>query len=159
MATKRDGTPKFGVKALMISFAVAASVPALAMAQNAAAQGQPPVSQVTAAAERGIASAQTYLGSLYAAGSGVTRNYAKAAYWYRKAAEQGDVTAQVNLGLLYENGQGVARNDQAAAHWFREAAKQGNAEAQNNLGGLYQQGRGVPRDYGKAIYWLSLIHI
>ena len=153
MTMRRGGMARSGVVALAMSCALALGVPGLAMAQGAPAPGQVSVSQVTAAAQRGIARAQTYLGSLYAAGSGVTQDYAKAAHWYRQAAEQGDAVAQVNLGVLYENGQGVARNDAAAAHWFRKAAKQGNAEAQNDLAGLYQQGRGVPLDYAKAIHW------
>ena len=41
-------------------------------------------------AERGDASAQSYLGFMFETGRGVPQNYTEAAMWYRRAAEQGD---------------------------------------------------------------------
>jgi hypothetical protein len=41
-------------------------------------------------------------------GNGVTRDYAQAVEWFRKAAEQGDAMVQYNLGVCYENGNGVS---------------------------------------------------
>src|SRR5262249_35560905 len=61
---------------------------------------------------------QFNLGSLYATGTGVPRDYAKAAYWSRKAAEQGDAAGQLNLAILYINGFGVPRDDVEAVMWL-----------------------------------------
>ena len=55
-------------------------------------------------AEQGDASAQYKLGLIYAIGYGVTKDYKKAANWFRKAEDQGDASAQYNLGAMYYNG-------------------------------------------------------
>src|SRR5437868_2708449 len=69
-------------------------------------------------AERGEASAQTYLGFMFETGRGVPQNYTEAAMWYRRAAEQGDSLAQYSLGLLYDHGQGVPRDIVEANKWL-----------------------------------------
>lgn len=69
-------------------------------------------------AERGNASAQSYLGFLFETGHGVPQNYTEAAMWYRRAAEQGDSLAQYSLGLLYDRGQGVPRDIVEASKWL-----------------------------------------
>lgn len=69
-------------------------------------------------AERGNASAQTYLGFMFETGRGVPQNYTEAAMWYRRAAEQGDSLAQHALGLLYDRGQGVPRDIVEASKWL-----------------------------------------
>ncbi len=76
---------------------------------------------------------------MYAEGQGVTQNYPKAKYWYKKAAEQGNANAQNNLGVLYENGQGVTQNFTQAKSWFEKAAAQGNTLAQHALEYMTQQ--------------------
>jgi TPR repeat protein len=58
-------------------------------------------------AEQGDAVAQTDLGTKYALGSGVARDYHQAQKWFRTAAERGDVPAQYNLGLMYAHGEGI----------------------------------------------------
>ena len=68
-----------------------------------------------------------------AEGSGVSKNYAAAAGFYRKAAEAGHAAAQYDLSYLYENGFGLAQDWTQAAFWYRKSAEQGDAEAQNNL--------------------------
>src|ERR1700722_17722915 len=69
-------------------------------------------------AERGVASAQSYLGFMFETGRGVPQNYAEAAMWYRRAAEQGDSLAQYSLGLLYDKGFGVPRDIVEAGKWL-----------------------------------------
>jgi len=69
-------------------------------------------------AERGEASAQTYLGFMFETGRGVPQNYTEAAMWYRRDAEQGDSLAQYSLGLLYDHGQGVPRDIVEANKWL-----------------------------------------
>ncbi len=72
-------------------------------------------------AERGNASAQSYLGFMFETGRGVPQNYTEAAMWYRRAAEQGNGTAQYALGLLYDRGQGVPRDIVEASKWLNLA--------------------------------------
>jgi len=77
-------------------------------------------------ANRGDATAQERLGTMYMFGIGVEKNYATAAQWYRKAAEQGYANAQFNLGMMYATGRGVKQDDAQAAAWYRKAADQGH---------------------------------
>jgi TPR repeat protein len=73
-------------------------------------------------AERGDASAQSYLGFMFETGRGVPQNYTEAAMWYRRAAEQGDSLAQYSLGLLYDKGFGVPRDIVEAGKWLNLSA-------------------------------------
>jgi TPR repeat protein len=81
------------------------------------------------AADQGNASAQSALGSMYANGDGVSRDYAAAVSWSRKAADQGNAHAQSDLALMYFNGRGVLKDYAAALCWARKAADQGDARA------------------------------
>jgi TPR repeat protein len=110
-------------------------------------------SQVKARADKGDAEAQLQLGFLYADGTGVAPDPAKAFKWHRKAAEQGLAQAQYQLGLDYANGDGVKANRTEAVHWFRAAAEQGLAQAQLELGLCYQEGRGVGSNEVEALKW------
>ena len=82
-------------------------------------------------ANAGYASAQNKLGYMYINGEGVTKDYAEALKWFRKAAEQENAKAQYNLGVMYINGEGVTKDYAEAFKWFRKAAEQGNERAQN----------------------------
>jgi TPR repeat protein len=93
-------------------------------------------------ANEGNADAQDRLGNLYDEGKGITKDYAKAAYWFQKAADQGNADAQDMLAGLYQNGDGVDQQDDQAASWYEKAAVQGNADAEEQLGYLYYQGDG-----------------
>ena len=64
---------------------------------------------------------------------GVTKDYAKAMEWYRKAADQGNMYGEFNIGLLYEFGYGVTKNLDEAAKWYRRAANQGMERAKTKL--------------------------
>jgi len=97
---------------------------------------------------------QTRLGNSYKTGTGVSRNYKKAVYWYRKAAEQGFAVAQNNLAVMYEEGLGVQKDESEAAKWYRRAAEQNDPKAQHSLGIMYRDGQGVPRDPGRAAKWI-----
>src|ERR1039458_8256906 len=96
------------------------------------------------AAEQGSASAQYFLGLMYATGTGVPKDSTQAATWWRKGAEQGCAVAQACLGDLYKKGWGVPQDYTRAALWYREASDQGDVDAQYNLGTLYLYGLGVP---------------
>ena len=111
-----------------------------------AANGQSPqnaLQAARAAAERGVASGQMYMGESYRDGDGVPQDYKEAARWFRLAADQGIALAQFNLGYLYYVGQGVAQDHQEAVHWYKLAAEQGNDLAQNNLAYSYHTGDGA----------------
>lgn len=123
------------------------SVPALAA----------PAPALVKAADRGDAASQYVLGSLYARGEGVPRDYKKALKLYTMAAEKGNPYAQTNLGFFYDAGIGVDARDPAAAFkWYEKAAMQGDAISQANLGSLYARGEGTTQNYIEAYFWFTL---
>ena len=107
-------------------------------------------------AEQGDAWAQSFLGSMYYEGIGVTQDYAEAVRWFRLAAEQGNALGQHDLGMAYLKGQGVSQDFEEAAKWVRLAAEQGLDKSQLALGSLYKKGLGVPQDHQEAAKWLRL---
>jgi TPR repeat protein len=106
-------------------------------------------------AESGNARAEYRIGTMYALGLGVPRNYKEAMQWLGKSAAQGDAQAQNDLGVLYDEGRGVAPDAAKAVRWYREAAQCGLGAAQLNLALLYQEGRGVASDPIEAFAWAS----
>ncbi len=109
-----------------------------------------------AKAENGDAEAQDKLGFCYFNGKGVTRDYAEAAKWFRKAADQENAQAQFRLGFCYKIGQGVPQDSAEAAIWFQKSADQGYAKAQFLLGDCYDGGIGVTKDAVEAYKWYNL---
>jgi len=107
-------------------------------------------------AEKGDATAQYLLGTLFAEGKGVPQNDATAVQWFLRAANQGNADAQYNVGASYSAGMGVNQSDPEAAKWFRRAADQGMVFAQLNLGLLYAAGKGVPQDSVESFKWLKI---
>lgn len=102
-------------------------------------------------AEQGHATAQFYLGIMFAFGQGLSQDHAEAVHWFRKAAEQGHLEAQVNLAKSYADGKGITQDYQEAKRWYERAVAQGDGDAHVNLGNLYYKGLGVPQDYGRAL--------
>lgn len=99
----------------------------------------------------GQAEAQHDLAAIYTAGhDGATQDYAKAAFWFRKAADNGIANAAYNLGVLYHQGLGLKKNMKEAIHWYKVAADKGHPEAQYNLGIAFIEGIGVPYDPAAA---------
>lgn len=80
---------------------------------------------------------------MYAAGTGVPRNYQTAVYWFTNAALAGHGGAQNELGLCYGFGKGIDQDHGAATKWFELAAAQNHPAAQFNLAVQYMRGRGV----------------
>lgn len=111
------------------------------------------IDQLKTKAEHGDAEAQLALGSAYANGIGVARDFKKAARWHRKAADQGLARAQYQLGMDYAGGDGVKEDKSEALRWFRRAAEQGLAEAQFGLGLAYANGRGIHPNAVEAVKW------
>ena len=109
-----------------------------------------------AAAKRGDAAAEYFLGRAYFLGKDVGQDYSMAAELFRKAAEQGNAQAQNDLGAMFENGLGLERDLTEAVNWFTRSAEQGDANGQRNLGRMYATGSGADMDLAKAYQWLSL---
>ena len=107
-------------------------------------------------AEQGDARAQSFLGGMYALGTGVLQDYAEAVKWYRLAAEQGNVSAQVSLAFAFHSGAGVEQDYFAAVKWFTLAARQGNAIAQFQLALMYRRGTGVAQENVRSYMWFSV---
>ena len=104
-------------------------------------------------ARGGDAPAQYRLGTLYALGKGVDKDYARAAPLLRAAAESGLAEAEYDYGVLCENGFGVERDPAQALQWYRKAAAQGNASAALALGYASAKGNGTARDMTEAAQW------
>jgi TPR repeat protein len=85
---------------------------------------------------------------------GITRDYAEAVKWYRKAAESGNSDGEVNLGRMYGFGLGVQNDFGEALKWFRKAAEAGNSEGQTFLSFMYQNGIGVETNASEFLNWI-----
>ena len=112
------------------------------------------VSLYRQAAEQGDAHAQSYLGSCYHNGLGVTQDTSEGVKWLRKSAGQGNADGQCWLGWCYQNGLGVSQDFSEAVNWYRKSAEQGNATAQYGLSCCYQYGLGVAQDSSEAVKWV-----
>ena len=80
-------------------------------------------------AQQEDAPAQAGIGFLYYRGLGVAEDYAKAAFWLRKAAQHGQPEGQMMLGTLYFYGRGVAQSYVWSYAWCDLAQDGGNADA------------------------------
>jgi len=95
------------------------------LAARAAGDYQKAVRLFEPLAERRNVAAQQMLALMYSQGKGVSKDDAKAAYWWTKAAKQGSAMAQTNLAMRYMEGKGVPENDVRAYAWSSIAAAQG----------------------------------
>jgi TPR repeat protein len=97
---------------------------------GAVAREGPTVTELLSKAKTGDAIAEYNLGNMYSAGKGVSRDYAEAVKWSRKAAEQGVAMAEFNLGLMYDDGRGVPQDYVQAHLWLYLAAAAGEIAPQ-----------------------------
>ena len=104
-------------------------------------------------AEAGDSDAQVQLGNCYKNGSGIEKDYKKAAQWYAKAADLGDSWGLNNLAACYEGGLGLEKNKKEAIKLFTKAAEMGGARAQTNLGVRYANGISVEKNEYEALKW------
>jgi Sel1 repeat len=134
---------------------VAVALPPPAPIANDAEPGDPDklASWLALRAERGDALAQYRLGSLYALGKGVEKDYVRAAPLLRAAAESGIAEAQHDYAVLCENGFGVTKDPAQAIEWYRKAAAQGYADAVLSLGYAFAKGIGTARNMSEAAQW------
>jgi TPR repeat protein len=85
------------------------------------------------AADEGYDVALYELGRAYEFGRrGVSRDEAKAIYWYQEASERGNIQAQYWLGLKYESGDGLPKDIDKALFWLRKAADHDQSDLTQN---------------------------
>nr|WP_250808024.1 tetratricopeptide repeat protein [Neorhizobium tomejilense] len=87
----------------------------------------------------------------YQNGTGVPRDYERAARLYAKAAAKGDARAENNLGVMAMRGEGRSVNYSTAAGHFRKAAEAGSAAARYNLGLMHDSGIGFSHNPSAAV--------
>jgi serine/threonine protein kinase/TPR repeat protein len=101
------------------------------------------------------ASAQYSLGKMYQSGTGVRKDSAEAAKWFRKSAELGNRGAQCLLGQMFLEGDGVRQDHLEAVKWFFKSAEQGHSVALNTLGNMFAKGLGVSKDIQASVNWYT----
>ncbi|MEN9573840.1 MAG: hypothetical protein RL514_1695 [Verrucomicrobiota bacterium] len=118
---------------------VAQNAPSPSVRPNDGSRATP--DEVRAAAARGEAEAQFFLGRALFRGEGVAQDVPAAVEWLERAAEQGVLEAQLMAGAARERGIGGRIDFAQAMAWYRRAADQGNAGAQLRLGLLHVNNR------------------
>ena len=108
-----------------------------------------------AAAERGEARAQHYVGLVHFNGYGVGQDRAEAMRWLRRGAEQGDDSSALLLSEMLAGGIGGAPDAGESARWLEAVAGRGLAVAKVRLAERYLSGTGVARDESAAVRWLA----
>jgi ADP-ribosylglycohydrolase len=113
---------------------------------------------ILAAAKNGDTVAQSHVGMMYLTGTGLERDSAKAAKWFRKAADarqERNNEASHNLGLMYFNGDGVEQDFEKAAQYFGRGTWEFHAGSMNYLAMMYLSGEGVEQDEFRALELLD----
>jgi TPR repeat protein len=98
----------------------------------------------------GHSSSQLNLGNFYASGTGVRKNLAKAAHWYKAAYRRGNITAARNLAI----DRVAAGNIRSAINWFNKGVEKGDGGSFVALAKIYAGRRG---GIGKAIKLLKRV--
>jgi TPR repeat protein len=86
-----------------------------------------------AAAQLGHHMSQLNLGNFYASGTGVRRDLAKAAHWYKKAYKNGNNDGALNLAIDRRN----EGNLRSAVVWFKKAIAMNSGDACIELARIY----------------------
>ncbi len=149
--------PAPGAPGARASDRIAADKAAAELARKAAKGDGAALATLVAGADRGEASSQFYLATLYKAGQGVAKDVTRYADLLRKAAEQGHAAAQSRLIGVYEEGEGVPRDPVRAAQWAQRAAEQGELAGQLALVKDYYYGRGLAPSLVEAIKWQAIL--
>jgi TPR repeat protein len=109
-----------------------------------------------AAAEKGIAVAQSNLGCFYNDPFGVSKDSKMAVYYWNHAAQQGDARAQLFLGNSYYFGKGVEKDLNQALVFIQLSADQGYADGEYQLAELHMNREGTEHDPKKAFHYYEL---
>ncbi len=94
--------------------------------------------RLSAAAQLGHHMSQLNLGNFYASGTGVRRDLAKAAHWYKKAYKNGNNDGALNLAIDRRN-EGDVRS---AVIWFKKAIAMNSGPACIELAKIYKARKG-----------------
>jgi hypothetical protein len=81
------------------------------------------------AAHQGETYAFNSIGYFFDSGLGLTANFDKALFWYKKAARCGDALALSNIGLLYLR----CGNERQAKYWLAKTVSNGDGDAMLEL--------------------------
>jgi TPR repeat protein len=132
-----------------------ASCTSLASARTVDRDPPPALAHATAVVERACEGtsdvhACAVLGTMYASGSGVARDEAKAAELYERACKAGVASACVKLGHAFLVGEGVHPDDVRALEMFRKGCDRARSDSCTELAVMYCIGRGVPRDAARS---------
>jgi TPR repeat protein len=103
------------------------------------------------AANMGVGDAMCELGTMYASGRGMRKNYGEACRWWEKAAAAECAKGARHLGEFYLR---VSRHLEKAKHWYEKAAELGDAEAMYALG-LMHGGEESLRDSKVSFKWFE----
>lgn len=114
---------------------------ALGRAYAANKQAAEAIAAFRKAADKGSTSAMVELGVVYATGSGVAKDDAKARQLFERAAEAGNPRGVSNLAAL-----GGATSDPGKTRALLAKGAETNAEAQYQLGMMLAEGVGGPKD-------------
>jgi TPR repeat protein len=125
------------------------------IAQRLSAPPEERTAFVRAAAEAGIAEAQTVYGQMLLDGAGVPIDQRAALGWFTRAAAQHHAMAINMVGRCYDLGWGTPVMKERAATCFRIAAEMGLDWAMYNYATLLALGEGVAEDKEAALGWLE----
>lgn len=86
------------------------------------------------------------LGASYAKGLGVTKDFVRAVYWYRRSASKKCAVGLYNLACCFRAGEGVASDNKKAYDLTVQAAEMGLAHAIHYVGMYKLEGQECPKD-------------
>jgi TPR repeat protein len=107
-------------------------------------------------AEKGVASCQALLGTLYKYGNGVSQDNSLSLKWLQSSADQGDPGGLEILGDTLVSGfNGVPRNTALAYELFMKSSRKGSNWADNQLGGMHRFGIHVTKNLAEALRYFQ----
>jgi uncharacterized protein len=116
------------------------------------ADGELAIALLQPLADKGLASAMTGLGDVYAKGAGtIAADIKRAASFYNDAAGLGDMGAKYRLGFMLVRGEGVPVDTSRGLTMLDEVAKGNDPWTLINVGDLYADGKAVPVNAGRAM--------
>jgi hypothetical protein len=105
---------------------------------------------IQSAALRGDANSQNTLGVMYAKGYGVTKNFVRAEYWFRRGADQRYAASLYHLGVLYKVGpEGIRQDLSKSNDYMTASALAGFRPTMNQLHDLLVRAENEPRRPGQ----------
>ncbi len=156
-AIKKSKLPKDWARALIVCTAAQAQSPGdprseyeLGITQYWLKDYLEAVHHLTAAADAGLAEAQSQLGYMFVTGTGVVKDMHRALDYFQKAANAGLGSGMGNLGSMYASGFGVKEDDAMALALYEKAIEAGDPFALSQIAVMYFDGKGTPVDYNAA---------